>query len=385
MMDMSMGGCLSPIAWFTFPLMIVLFLLRISTTVKVYFRKTKRKNTYFFALHSSSVATIFCWILFEFAAIYTQCAFDCKTWDVKLRIGTWAAANTVQYLLYWLRWKTVVGNSRGLLGSPHDKAFLRVAWLIVVFNSVCVMYVLTNGQAAPVVLSSSSNQQQTVCDMDNKSKLVIAIYSGLDFLFGSIFFCLFISPLIRTCTKSFIPSWNAHLKQLSSRLSGQSNRISLGSSRTSLARLPSTDESSFKGGQLRTSADLKRVIRSSFLGFLISQAAQTILLMSAVLFAEDMRKHSVRLTSFMNVVGISLMFRDIQRCWAKREKKVKSAFNKLSPKRNTARNAYQVHCQPEGGAKAQEGESKCSSSKSAAYKVHVEPMKAKKNRTSPKG
>jgi len=169
---------------------------------------------------------------------------------------------------------------------------------------------------------------------------------AFDLLFGCACLSLFIVPVVKSTQKSFHVLWNEH--RLASMPWGTSRFQSEGcKARSSMSAAALSEHAS--GGSLpltrrqpsRKSPDVnkfKQVIKTNLLGFCLSQSAQTLMLMSGLFVPQTGRIHLIRLTSFINVLGISVMFRDIPKHWGE----IKAATHGI--KRRVAMQKYKVHC-----------------------------------------
>eukprot|EP00639_Heterosigma_akashiwo_P014680 CAMPEP_0206372806 /NCGR_PEP_ID=MMETSP0294-20121207/7326_1 /ASSEMBLY_ACC=CAM_ASM_000327 /TAXON_ID=39354 /ORGANISM="Heterosigma akashiwo, Strain CCMP2393" /LENGTH=145 /DNA_ID=CAMNT_0053820251 /DNA_START=467 /DNA_END=904 /DNA_ORIENTATION=- len=65
---------------------------------------------------------------------------------------------------------------------------------------------------------------------------------------------------------------------------------------------------------------LKKVINANLAGALLSQCAQSTILVFTALTSDHVLAHAARLTTFANVLGISIMFRDTDKVFGKARK-----------------------------------------------------------------
>mmetsp|Transcript_879 Transcript_879/g.1291 ORF Transcript_879/g.1291 Transcript_879/m.1291 type:complete len:205 (-) Transcript_879:86-700(-) len=167
-------------------------------------------------------------------------------------------------------------NTRSLSASKFDSPLL-------IFIAVCSLINLT--LLVQMLVSSSVWEEYdgstgiSTCEYDSGTKQKVALYSVLDSLIGTFFLGIFLRPLF--------------------------------ANRRSLMRQQS-DEAV---GAAISAQILNKMIKNNLAGALLSQFAQTTALVLSALTEYQVRVHAIRLTTCLNLLGISVMLRDTGKFW----------------------------------------------------------------------
>jgi len=73
---------------------------------------------------------------------------------------------------------------------------------------------------------------------------------------------------------------------------------------------------------------LGKSIKANLAGALLSQCAQSTILVLTALTADHVLVHGARLTTFLNLLGISVMFRDTGKVWRKIKNRMSSVVQR---------------------------------------------------------
>jgi len=172
--------------------------------------------------------------------------------------------------MYFARWKRVDRHSLGTRRASRLLSFL-IGGLAGVNLAIALL-----------IVSTGSYSQHLTCEFDPSTQSKVAIFSVLDTLIGLLFLGIFLRPL---CASADALQQN------------QGNVIGPDVAQT-----------------------LKKIINANLAGALLSQCAQSTILVLTALTSDHVLVHAARLTTFANVLGISIMFRDTDKVFGKARK-----------------------------------------------------------------
>lgn len=278
----------SPALGLTAPIMFAIFVSRIYFFPAALLKR--RRTEWAMLCHYASIVTVFFWIVSECIAVVSFCKLSCT-----MNIAAWATANTSQHFFYFTKWKIVDSK------LSSDSKLILLIGILVITNALVMLNVVMTA-ALPEFATKES-----VCNFDPITMKKIAVFCVIDTLVGIIFLGIFLRPL------------------LASRRAMVTQQIET------------------------TPAALSNVIRCNVAGALLSQFAQTSTLVLALVASDTWRLHCIRVTTCLNLIGLSVMLRDPFRVRVALRRQLSTAAAACVIRH---RRVYVIHHHADGGAKA---------------------------------